>query len=214
MEKKEIHILLVDDDPKYADIIKHQLRSFQNKVFSVSWLSSPADVLPLIKSDKIIDLILMDYFLPGTTGIEIIKEIYNENIRIPIILLTSNRDFRIAIEAMKYGVEDYILKEDAANTMLPRSIINIIERVELARQIEKAEKDEIISRKRFEAIQELIVTMCHEFNNPLAAIKISTDILMRQNLTEKQKQILERMNHDIGLLEKQIIKLRDLNVNR
>jgi len=214
MEKREFHILLVDDDPKYADIIKHQLRAFQNKVFSVLWVSNPAEVLPLLKSDKVIDLILMDYFLPGTTGIEIIKDIYNEKIRIPIILLTSNRDFRIAIEAMKYGVEDYILKEDAANTMLPRSIINIIERVELAKQVEKAEKDEMISRKRVEAIQELIVTMCHEFNNPLAAIKISTDILMRQKLTERQKQILERLNQDINLLEKQIVKLRDYNAGK
>ena len=206
MQKREFHILLVDDDPKYADIIKHQLRSFQNKVFSVSWLSNPAEVLPLLKSDKVIDLVLMDYFLPGTTGIDIIKDIYNEKIRIPIILLTSNRDFRIAI--------DYILKEDAANTMLPRSIINIIERVELARQVEKAEKDEMISRKRVEAIQELIVTMCHEFNNPLAAIKISTDILMRQKLTERQRQILERLNQDINLLEKQIVKLRDYNAGK
>lgn len=212
MTKKEFRIALVDDDPKYADIISHQLSSFQDKSFTVTWISDPAEVLPILKSDKIIDLVLMDYFLPGITGIEIIKKIYEEKVRIPIILLTSNRDFKIAIEAMKYGVEDYILKEDAANTMLPRSIINVIERFELARKIEQAEKEDLISRKKIEAIQELVVTMCHEFNNPLAAIKISSDILSRHALTSEQKDIIKKLNGNITLLEKQIVKLRDLNM--
>jgi DNA-binding NarL/FixJ family response regulator len=154
----------------------------------------------------------MDYFLPGTNGIEIIKKIFEEKIRIPIILLTSNRDFKIAIEAMKYGVEDYILKEDAANTLLPRSIVNMIERFELARRIEQAEKEEIISKNKIEAIQQLVVTMCHEFNNPLAAIKISSDIMSRHALTKEQKEVLEKLNCNISLLEKQIVKLRDLNM--
>jgi len=146
--------------------------------------------------------------------IEIIKKIYEEKIRIPIILLTSNRDFKIAIEAMKYGVEDYILKEDAADTMLPRSIINVIERFELARRIENAEKEDLISKNNIAAIQELVVTMCHEFNNPLAAIKISSDILSRHALTNEQKQTLAKLNSNITLLEKQIVKLRDLNMEK
>jgi DNA-binding NtrC family response regulator len=212
MTRKEFSIVLVDDDPKYADLLRHQLRSFQNKSFNITWISDPSTVLPSLKSDKIIDLVLMDYFLPGTTGIEIIKKIYEEKVRIPIILLTSNRDFKIAIEAMKYGVEDYILKEEAANTLLPRSIINVIERFELARRIEQAEKEDLISKKKIEAIQELVVTMCHEFNNPLAAIKISSDILVRHALSDEQKQILAKLNSNITLLEKQIVKLRDLNI--
>ena len=214
MVKREFSIVLVDDDPKYADIIKHQLRSFQNKAFAVTWISDPSAVLPFLKSENMIDLVLMDYFLPGTTGIEIIKKIYEEKIRIPIILLTSNRDFKIAIEAMKYGVEDYILKEDAADTMLPRSIINVIERFELARRIENAEKEDLISKNNIAAIQELVVTMCHEFNNPLAAIKISSDILSRHALTNEQKQTLAKLNSNITLLEKQIVKLRDLNMEK
>jgi response regulator of citrate/malate metabolism len=212
MTKKEFSIVLVDDDPKYADLIKHQLRTFHNKSFNVAWISDASTVLSFLKSGKVIDLILMDYFLPGTNGIEIIKKIYEEKIRVPIILLTSNRDFKIAIEAMKYGVEDYILKEDAANTLLPRSIINIIERFELARRIEQAEKEETISKNKIDAIQQLVVTMCHEFNNPLAAIKISSDILSRHALTSEQKQVLAKLNNDISLLEKQIVKLRDLNM--
>jgi len=214
MEKNEFCVLLVDDDPKYADIIKHQLTSFKNKSFTVTWISEPAEVLPFLKSDKKSDLVLMDYFLPGTTGIDIIKKIYEEKIRVPIILLTSNRDFKIAIEAMKYGVEDYILKEDAANTLLPRSIINVVERFELARKIEQAEKEDLLSRKKIEAIQELVVTMCHEFNNPLAAIKISSDILSRQALTTEQKDIIKKLNINITLLEKQIVTLRDLNAKQ
>jgi signal transduction histidine kinase len=60
----------------------------------------------------------------------------------------------------------------------------------------------------------LVVTMCHEFNNPLAAIKISADILIRQDLPDEEKKLLTELNRNIALLENQIVKLRDLNTGR
>jgi signal transduction histidine kinase len=55
--------------------------------------------------------------------------------------------------------------------------------------------------------------MCHEFNNPLAAIKISSDILARQQVDGNNKGLLEALNKNINLLEKQIVKLRDFNAD-
>jgi FixJ family two-component response regulator len=154
----------------------------------------------------------LDYFFPHENGVEIAKTLAGKNFGLPIILLTSNKDFRIAIEAMKYGVEDYLLKEEAVDSILPRTIVSVLERKKLDRQRLEAEKQERLTHKANEAIQELIVTMCHEFNNPLAAIKISTDILLRQKVSEDQKATLVKLNSHINHLEKQIIKLRDLNV--
>ncbi|MDI6767448.1 MAG: response regulator, partial [Bacteroidota bacterium] len=160
------------------------------------------------------DLLLLDYYLPDSNGMEVVKEIFNTNIFKPIILLTSHKDFRIAIEAMKYGVEDYLIKEEMVDTILPRTVINILERVQLNKRLLEAEKEKMILEKRMEAVQELVVTMCHEFNNPLAAIKISTDILMRQSTSDEQKNILIKFNSDITHLEKQIVKLRDINIDK
>ena len=158
-----------------------------------------------------IDLILMDYHLPEDNGLEVTRQIREKNIDIPIIFLTSNRDFRLAIEAMKYGVEDYLVKDEAVDSVLPRTIVNILERVRLKKQISERAKGDLIAKNKTNAIRELIVTVCHEFNNPLAAIKISTDILLRQTLTPGERAMVEGMDRNVGLVEKEIARLRDLD---
>jgi len=214
METSTIHVLLIDDNPQYVDVVRHFLRPFQGKTFELRSANDPLKGLELIRSKAPLDLILLDYFLPGTTGVDLAKTLFSEKIGVPIILLTSNRDFRIAIEAMKYGVGDYLIKEDAVDTVLPRTIINAVERHQLSLKIAAAEKQKAMAERTAETVQELVVTMCHEFNNPLAAIKISADIILRQQITDRQREILTKLNVDIGLIEAQIVKLRDMNADR
>ena len=206
MEETTIHLLLVDDDAEYASIIKHYLRAFQNRKFILDWVSSGDAAFAYLREHPGTDLILMDYYLPNKNGMEIIRDFFDEKNPIPIILLTSNKDYRVAIEAMKYGVEDYLLKEEMIETTLPRAIVGVLDRVTLKHRIREAEERKNAS----EAIQELIVTMCHEFNNPLAAIKISADILARHQVPGEERELLAKLNTNISLLEKQIIKLRDI----
>jgi CheY-like chemotaxis protein len=206
--------LLVDDDSGFVSIIKHVLGPFQGKSFSVEWLNDGEKAIEHLRTDSQFDLILMDYFLPHRTGLEIARQIFEENIKIPIIILTANRDFRAAVEAIKYGAEDYILKEEISDTVLPRTIINVLERTKLKNQIAKAEKHNLLSRHRNEAERELVVTMCHEFNNPLAAIKISAAILARNQHDQEERELLEKLNQNVTSLEQQIIKLRDLNIEK
>jgi signal transduction histidine kinase len=115
---------------------------------------------------------------------------------------------------MKYGVEDYLIKDEAVDSVLPRTILNIIERVRLKRQIALERKADLIARKRTDAIKELVVTVCHEFNNPLAAIKISTDILLRQTLDEEETRLVHAIDENISLVEEEISRLRDMNFER
>ena len=111
---------------------------------------------------------------------------------------------------MKFGVEDYLVKDEAVDSVLPRTIVNILERVRLKKRIAERVKADLIAKNRTNAIKELIVTVCHEFNNPLAAIKISTDILLRQTLTPGERTLVEGMDRNVGLVEREIVRLRDL----
>ena len=56
--------------------------------------------------------------------------------------------------------------------------------------------------------------LSHEFNNPLAAMKISTDILARQHLQGEEMTLVKELDRNIGLIEKEITKLRDINFER
>ncbi len=174
----------------------------------------PASSLVYLAGSPEIDLIVIDYFLPDMNGLQLVERIRERKIDIPIVFLTSNRDFRLAIEVMKYGVEDYLIKDEAVDSVLPRTILNIVERVRLKRRIAEEQKADLIARKRTDAIKELVVTVCHEFNNPLAAIKISTDILLRQSLNEEESRLVHSIDENIDLVEKEISRLRDTNFER
>jgi PleD family two-component response regulator len=214
MNTSTIAILLIDDDAEYAEVIKRHLHLFQNKKFDVICAPDSEQALKHLATAHPPDLILMEHYFSNTNGLEIIKKLFDEKNKIPIILLTSSKDYRIAIEVMKYGVEDYLIKEELTETILPRTILNVLERLQLNERLRTIDKEKLITQKKVEAVQELVVTMCHEFNNPLAAIKISSDILMRQATSTEQKEVLAKLNTNIGHLEKQIFKLRDLNIDK
>jgi len=213
MNAETINVLLIDDDASYFGITQHLLKQFSNKRFNLLWKDNGTKAIEELQNNKEINIVLMDYFLPEKNGLEIVKEIRQKNISIPIIFLTSNKNFKIAIEAMKYNVEDYLIKDETVGTILPRAILTALEREKIKLQIQKMEKEKILSEKKADAIRELIVTICHEFNNPLAAIKISSDIISKQNIQAEARDVLLQLNLNLSKIEKEITTLRDLDVS-
>ncbi len=209
-----IHLLFIDDDASYMAIARHLLSKYQGARFLTTWKQDARSGLEFLETHPPLDILVVDYYLPDINGLELTRQIRSRHIDLPIIFLTANRDFRLAIEVMKYDVEDYLLKDEAVDSVLPRTIINILERVRLKRRIAQQAKADLIARKRTDAIHELVVTVCHEFNNPLAAIKISTDILLRQQLNPEEKSLVQSIDANVNLVEKEISRLRDLNFEK
>lgn len=216
METPEtINLLFVDNDTSYMAVAQHLLSKYQGKKFNVVWRQDGDAAIAELKSNPAIDMVIIDYYLPEKNGLEVMKEIRTEKIETPVFFLTSNRDFRLAIEIMKYGVEDYMVKDEAVDySVLPRTIVNILERVYLKRRITEKQKADLIAKKQADAIHELVVTVSHEINNPLAAIKISTDILLRQQLSPHEKRLVENLDNNIAIVEREIAKLRDIDFER
>jgi DNA-binding NtrC family response regulator len=209
-----VRLLIVDDDPGYTDIVQHLLNLYQGKKFEVTWRKDGPSAIEELGKNQSIDLVMVDYYLPDMNGLDVTRRIREVRPDVPVMFVTSSRDFRLAIEAMKLGVEDYLVKDDAVDSVLPRTIVNIMERVALKRKIAEQQKADLIAKKRTEAIRELVVTVCHEFNNPLAAVKISSDILARQKLPEDEAALVKDMDRNISLIEKEISRLRDINFER
>jgi DNA-binding NtrC family response regulator len=207
-------VLIVDDDIAYANLVQQNLQKFAGKKFNILWKQNAQVVLEDLQRNRSIDIILMEYNLPGKNGLELVKELRERGIETPIILLTATKDYRVAIEAMKIGVEEYLLKDEASETFLPRTIFNVLDRVRLRKQIVEAERNRIFAERRTEAIRELIVAICHEFNNPLTAIKLTADTMARQDLQEKQKVIVAGIAADIHTIEEKIRKLQNLGQTR
>jgi PleD family two-component response regulator len=135
--QKPITVLLADDDIGFAKIVQDQLQQFQNREFKLIWKETVDEALQEIQTNHSIDLIVTDYVFPGTNGLEFCLQLNQMNSEIPIVFLTATRDFKLAIEAMKLGVEDFLIKEDLSESVLPRTILNVLERVRMQKQIKE-----------------------------------------------------------------------------
>jgi CheY-like chemotaxis protein len=115
----------VEDDPNDQVIMKHALEKKMKVDFELTTVSTGAEGLKEIEKKKF-DLLLLDYMLPAMTGIEFLNELQKRKIYTPIIFVTSKGSEKIAVEAIKLGVIDYIVKDEIGSNRLVDSITEII----------------------------------------------------------------------------------------
>ena len=209
-----VRILMVDDDVAFSRVVRAILQLYRQRTFIITWKESVESALVEIEQNQDIDLILTDYYFPTSNGLEFCLQLDQMGRSIPIIFLTNARDFKLAVEAMKLGVEDYLLKDDLDQAYLPRTILSILDRVLLRRHKLSIEKRIAMAESRAQVIRELVVTVCHEFNNPLAAIKISFDLLQRQTIETVAPEMMKSFESRFNTIDSEIKQLRDLNFER
>lgn len=164
LQKQKIRVLFIEDNNEFAKLVKLFLESPPSAdLFELIWRNTGRDGIEIAQNDPHIDVILMDYFLPGLNGLEVIRTLRDKGINTPIIFLTVNKDINLAVEVMKLGVEDYLIKEEISTPILPKTLIGIVEKNRLKHEI--AELD--IRKKRLEAMQELVVGISDEVITPL-----------------------------------------------
>ena len=98
-------ILIVDDDKS----IRYSLKRMMEEKYSILTAQNGEEALGRVKESSP-DLIIMDIKMPGRNGIEVLREIKSIDPKSLVIIMTAYGTTETAIEAMKYGAFDYILK--------------------------------------------------------------------------------------------------------
>jgi DNA-binding NtrC family response regulator len=99
-------ILLIDDD---EGLIHFLSRFFQRKGYEVTSCLNGKSAIEVISQNNF-DLILLDYKMPELNGIETLKIIKTKQVKTPVIIMTAYGNTDLAIEAMKSGAYDYLIK--------------------------------------------------------------------------------------------------------
>ncbi len=111
------HILIVDDEPA----LRHTLaRILQHAGHQVTTAADGQQALDLIASTHF-DLVYLDLRLPDCHGLEILKHLQLTHPPLPVVLFTARPDLQSAIEALRQGAVDYLLKPIAPQTLLDRT---------------------------------------------------------------------------------------------
>jgi signal transduction histidine kinase len=124
---RPVHALLVEDSEGFAYFIRDVLMRKNVGRFELKEATTLADGLAALLSDSV-DVILLDLGLPDSTRIETFKRVHAASPETPVIILTVLNDDDVALEAMRTGAQDYLIKDQITENLLLRSIRYALER--------------------------------------------------------------------------------------
>lgn len=112
------NILIVEDEKSIRDMIQF---AFMNTNFILAETANVTQAREVIYN-KNMDLILIDWMLPGKNGIELVKELKSDSQtkKIPIIMLTARSEEKDKIQGLNAGVDDYVVKPFSPRELLAR----------------------------------------------------------------------------------------------
>ncbi|HQQ01881.1 MAG TPA: sigma-54 dependent transcriptional regulator [Bacteroidales bacterium] len=132
-----LKIFIVDDDPLFSKTLKFHLSL--NPDYDVEIYPDGRKCLENLYKKP--SLICLDYNLPGMSGLEIMRKIKDSSKNIPIIIISSQHDVKIAVELLKEGAYDYIVKDEDLFQRLWKALADINEKLLLEKKIEVLEQE-------------------------------------------------------------------------
>lgn len=140
------------------------------------------------------DAVLLDLTLPDSQGLESLEVLLQRAPSLPIVVLTNTNDDELALQAVRQGAQDYLVKRLINPDLLTRSLTYAIERKQLietlrtvnamlVQGIEKRTTELIRAQEINQLKTEVVSMLSHDFRNPLNTILISAGLLQDMDLT-------------------------------
>ncbi len=125
-------IYIIEDDPWYGELLKYQLS--MNPDYDVTLFSKAKDGLDSLYKKP--DVVCIDYSLPDMTGEKLLQKIKAENNAIPVVVISGQEQISVAVNLLKAGASDYIIKDNNTKDLLWNAILKIRERADLQQEVE------------------------------------------------------------------------------
>lgn len=139
----KIRVLLVDDEKEFIDVLAERL---ETRDFDVSKAYSGDEAVVVLKGKKI-DVVILDVLMPVKDGVETLREIKALQPIVEVIMLTGNATVESAVEGMKIGAYDYLLKPAETKDLVEKIVKAYKRKAEQEERIRQAEIERIMQRK-------------------------------------------------------------------
>ena len=170
MSNTSTHVLLIEDNPGDADLVRLRLVE-SNPSIDVNCVSRLADGLESLKQDSP-SLVLLDLNLPDSQGSETFRRVLEKAPDIPVVILSGQEDQGLAIKALHQGAQDYLVKGGLTSSDLDRAMRYAVERQALLRSLEMSRKQQLEFKNQF------LSHVSHELRTPLTCIHQYVTILL------------------------------------
>ena len=137
--------MLVDDEKEFVDVLAERLEA---RDFDLVKAYSGDDALAKLQEQEV-DVAVVDVLMPGKDGVETLREIKRLNALIEVIMLTGNATVETAVEGMKQGAFDYLLKPTETRDLVAKIARAYKRKAQHEDRIRQAEIEKIMLRRGF-----------------------------------------------------------------
>jgi two-component system sensor histidine kinase/response regulator len=214
-EKEAIRILYMEDDPGLARLFQKKLR---RAGYIVDIARDGYEGLEMYNASRY-DIVATDQSMPGQNGLEVIKLMASQGALPPTIMITGTGSEQIAVEAMKLGASDYVVKDVDGGylDLLPTIIERVLHQQRLIKEKQQAEQALREHATRLEARNEELDafahTVAHDLKGPLGHMVGFAYLLAEDEgaLSEADQreylQMIARSGHRMGNIIDELLLL-------
>lgn len=185
MKEGPVRILYIDDDPILARLAERALGRIGYEVSHAEDVERGRALF----AEGGFDTVVLDHFLKSGTGLAFLKELADAPGAVPVVYVTGSSDAQVAVEALKAGAADYVIKSvgDDFMPLLANALGQALENAELKRAKLRAEQEIRAAKERAEV---LLAEVNHRVGNSLALVAALIRLQMSSASDEAVKEAL------------------------
>jgi DNA-binding NtrC family response regulator len=185
-------LLIVDDDPAFRDAQRRGLRSWRVRTDTgvrVLEAGGGREAVEILEKETV-DAVLLDHDMPGGSGLEWLAKIRSVRPDLAVIMVTGRGCEQLAVDAMKAGASDYLVKGTITPADMQRAILNALQKTELQRMIEK-QRQTLTEAERQRVMIESLGAACHHLGQPATVIMACLALMRNEHPSPEMEAVIE-----------------------
>ena len=212
-DKKPCRILMVDDDADYRDSLRRLLWAMNESLpIHVLEATGGAQALGLLQTERV-DCVLLDQRMPGGKGVDWIAPFLETDSYLPIIMVTGQGDEATAVNAMKQGAMDYLVKGSISAEALHCAVTNAIEKMAMRRMVE-SQRETLLIAERHRVMIESLGSACHHLGQPMSVVTLCLDFMKRQRWGPEVRDLVDKCDESVAAVNDILQRLQKVSVYR